>query len=193
MDPLHHVQLAAKFVEAAFQDAADAFVNTLHLGLDEATTQLNKIGATVDQIAKAFASLNQTPNAIRTALKDFGFADPLISHAIQWAFPGIPHVDTFAIPHIDAGAKPHVDVAAGHADRSASHTNLSSGHIDMTTGHTNLGGGWSHTDFGGIHTDTGGLHTDVTPHIDTKIPPPHIDVAPKVHIDTPATAHVDTP
>jgi hypothetical protein len=206
MDPLHHAQLAAKFAEAALQDAADTFVNTLHLGLDEGTAQLNKLGATADQVAKAFAVIDQTPNAIRNALQANGLPDALISQAIQRAFPGIPHVDTSAIPHIDVAAKPHVDVAAGHADRGGAHTNLSSGHVDMTTGHTNtasghtdLGGGWSHTDFGGvhgdiggIHTDTGGVHTDFA-HIDNMIPPPHVDVAPKAHIDTPVTAHVDTP
>jgi hypothetical protein len=166
--------------EAALKDAANTFVNTLQLGLNQGAAELNTLGATVDQVAKAFASINQTPNAIRDALKFNGFPDPQISQAIQRAFPGIPHVDTAAVPRIDVGAKPHVDIAGAHTDVGATHTNLSTGgHADRRVV--------------GVHVDTNGPHSDFsTAHVDNIITP-HVNVAPTAHIDVPATLHVDTP
>jgi hypothetical protein len=186
LDPAHYAHLAARFAEAALRDAANHFVFTLQLGLNVVVQELNKLNATVDQISRALADLNQAPNAIRSALETFGFPANAISRAMQAAFPGIPHVDSDVIPHVDDPS--HHDAPPLHSDISTNHADSTTGHGDTSSGHQDAGP--IHFDVGPSHGDTGGSHADGGPTHSDGDATPHFDSG---HIDTPSTAHVDTP
>ncbi|WP_439923099.1 hypothetical protein [Nitrobacter sp. JJSN] len=147
--------------EATLKDAANTIV-----GVYEAVRELKKLGATVDQIAKALAETSQTPNAIREGLETCGFPANLIAPAMQAAFPGIPHADTFV-------ARPHADVAVPHTDVAPVHQDVAPIHADVR--------------------DVDGKHSDVftTPHVDVYAP--HLDTGRIEHVELPPPVHVDTP
>ncbi|UGY02534.1 hypothetical protein [Bradyrhizobium quebecense] len=195
LDPEHHTQLVARFLEAGLRDAANTFVFSMKLGVDGAVNEFKKLRAGVDQIAKALANIDQTPNAIRAGLVAGGFPASFIAPAMQGAFPGIPHVDTFVAPHADVVAIPHTDVAPVHQDVGAVHADVRTLHTDQTGPHADRSGPFgTHLDVGGPHADVGGIHTDMltTPHVDVKVSP-HVDAGPTAHVDTPSVGHVDTP
>lgn len=191
IDPQHHALLAARFLDASLKDAANTLSVVMGVGINAAVSELHKLGATANQIAKAFAEINQPPNAIRQGLQASGVPDNVIAAAVQAAFPGIPHADA-ATPHQDVAAIPHTDIAPVHQDVAAVHTHATTEHTDVTP-HTDHSFAGAHGDVSGPHADAGGIHADaiVTPAVDV-IVTPHVDVGPTAHIDVPPT-HIDTP